>query len=81
MSLSKGDRVRCVDAKESGIPLREGEVYTIKRRWARGSAVEALTGEATIAKRAHIPAVTLEEVPGYFMETRFEALDGSSPEA
>lgn len=72
--MKRGDKVRCIDAKERGIPLQEGEVYTVKRP-VSAKEVEERTGEAIIIERAHIPGVTLEEVPGYFMQTRFELVE------
>lgn len=77
--MRRGDKVRCVDAKERGIPLREGHIYTVKRS-VSARDVEERTGEAIILERAHIPGVTLEEVEGYFMQTRFEVVSQPTPE-
>lgn len=70
--MKAGDKVRCIDAKERGIPLIEGETYTIKNYSADPSK---LIGPIEITERAHIPAVTLVDVKGYFMATRFEVVE------
>jgi hypothetical protein len=72
--MKKGDKVRCIDAKEKGIPIEENNIYTVKSYFKNPLAIEHLTGEAIVKERAQIPGVTLEEVPGYFMITRFEVV-------
>jgi hypothetical protein len=63
-----------VHAPEVGIPIREGETYTVKaysRDPTRHPLWDEIT-EAVIEARLGIAAVSLVEVPGLYMATRFE---------
>ena len=65
-----GTKVRVVDVKESGIPLVEGQIYTVRtyienpaKRWGEGRGPEG-------------PGIELEELPRkYFRTNRFEVVE------
>lgn len=59
--------IRCIDAKEPGIPLIEGRTYTVESEFI-GAQSKA---EATIPGMENTPGYTLSEVPGYFRADRF----------
>ena len=70
--MKRGDRVRVVDAKEPGIPITEGAVYTV----ARAGTYRALTGEEPDIDNGGVKAVILQERPNdIFMVTRFEVIE------
>lgn len=65
-----GTTVRCRRATEPGIPIAEGEIYTVKRPFIgpqqdRGDPIEGME---------HTPGVELIEVPGFFLADRFELI-------
>ena len=64
-------KVRCIDAKERDIPITEGEIYTVERKFkgAQEFHEECLPGMEQTA------GYTLEEVAGYFRADRFEKID------
>lgn len=63
-------KVRCVDAKEPGIPIVEGQVYTVKSKF-----VGAQSGaEAIIPGMETTPGYSLVEVPGNYRADRFEVI-------
>ena len=64
--LKKGDKVMCMDAKEVGIPVEEGSVYTIK---SYNANADKEWGDGSITDNG--PGVTLEEVSGYYRASRF----------
>ncbi|MDR5728823.1 MAG: hypothetical protein RB191_15480 [Terriglobia bacterium] len=68
--MKPGDKIKCINAKEWGIPITEGEVYTVKT-YGRYDEDDA---EVVDESRLAIPAVRLVEVPGIFMATRFEVV-------
>lgn len=61
----RGDKLICVNAKENGIPIREGETYTVAssfRRYPYGAEVNE-----------DEPGVTLEGHPDeYYLLSRFK---------
>ena len=64
--MKKGDRVRCVDAKEKGIPLVEGQEYVLScdPYIYRGGDID----------RGGVKAVHVEGDGGIYMSTRFEVV-------
>jgi hypothetical protein len=70
--LKRGDKLICIDAKETSIQLVEGEVYTVRRVLKTGRQVEDYTGDFFIpATAAELPAVVVEEIGGCYMNKRF----------
>lgn len=63
--FEKGSKVICIDAKESGIPLEEGKIYTVKTVWN-------LTEESEIEELTHELGCTVVEVPGRYLQRRFK---------
>jgi hypothetical protein len=63
-------KVRCVEAKERGISLVEGQIYTVKSQFVGNQS----TQEATIPGMEDVPGYTLVEIPGYFRADRFETV-------
>jgi hypothetical protein len=57
-------KVRCVDAKESDIPLREGAIYNVMESFTE---VPEWGGEP-------LSGYTLQEVRGRFRQSRFEVV-------
>jgi hypothetical protein len=72
--LAKGDRLLCVDAKECGIPLIEGQLYTVQVYSAHGGAAWGDSGgDGLVKDRLREPGVETAELPGnYFLASRFE---------
>lgn len=60
-------KVICTNAKETGIPLIEGNVYTVKTRFVGPNG----TGDCPIPDMEKVSGYTLEEIPGYFRVDRF----------
>lgn len=67
--MKPGDKLRAVHAPEAGIPIKEGEVYTIRRYVARGGTA---FGDGPGSPNYDEPGVTLVEGEGAFMLKRFE---------
>lgn len=66
--MDKGTKLICIDAKETGIPLVEGDTYTVTSHFERYDGAEINEDE---------PGVKLQELPGVFMLKRFKvASDG-----
>lgn len=65
--MKAGDKVLCVLAREHGIPLKEGETYTVKRTFVGNQRDD----EETINGMENVPGVELIEVSGYFCMDRF----------
>jgi hypothetical protein len=61
-------KVRCIDAKEFGIPLVEGETYTVTSKFVGPQD----HSEAPIPGMENVSGYTLKEVRGYFRADRFE---------
>lgn len=57
-------KVRCIDAKDDGIPLKHGEVYTVTKSF---SEVPEWGGPS-------IPGYHLAEIGGQFRQDRFEVI-------
>jgi hypothetical protein len=64
-------KVRCVDAKEPGIPIREGEIYTVGKTFV---GPEGCPGDGLRSGMDDVPGISLVEVPGYFRADRFEVV-------
>lgn len=75
--MKVGDKLECIDAKEIGIPLKEGEIYTCIKVF-RGNQRE---DEETIEEYISEPGCCLKEVQGHFLQKRFKVLysKGSMP--
>lgn len=68
--MRPGTKLRCVDAKEHGIPITEGETYTLKTYAADGSK---RWGDGSMLHQKE-PGVELTEVGGCFLLSRFEVI-------
>ncbi|MCQ1856328.1 hypothetical protein, partial [Neorhizobium galegae] len=67
--FKKGQPVLCIRAPEAGIPITEGETYTVKRTF-HGAPDGS---EPCIPGMENTPGVELVEKPGnYFTADRFE---------
>lgn len=71
-AVKKGTKLLAIDAKEPGIPITEGKIYTVERYVAQGGKVfgDGVSGGPNYDE----PGVTLAEVEGAFMLKRFEVL-------
>lgn len=58
-------KVKCVDAKETGIGLVEGKIYTVSRSFQ----------DTPEWGGPPIPGYTLEEIGGRFRQDRFEVVN------
>jgi predicted RNA-binding protein with TRAM domain len=58
-------KVRCIDAKDWGIPLKEGETYTVRTQFS----------EAPDWGREEVEGYTLCEVGGRFLASRFVVIN------
>ena len=68
--MTPGAKLRCVNAPEAGIPITEGQLYTVKRYVAKGGNQ---FGDGSMPERHGEPGVELVELPGNcFMLSRFE---------
>lgn len=68
--FKKGQSIRCVRAKEAGIPISEGETYTVRRTFIGDPDGHERT---EIPGMENTPGVELEELPlNYFTADRFE---------
>jgi len=70
--LPAGTKLLCVRAPEYGIPIKEGQEYTVKRWVADG---QQHFGDGTTLNEGE-PGVELKEVPGAFLLNRFEVING-----
>ncbi len=64
-------KVKCINAKEFGIPIVEGRTYTVATCFV-GNQVPS---EMCIPGMEDVPGYTLVEVPGYFRADRFEVVE------
>lgn len=67
--IKPGTKLWAVHAPEAGIPITEGEVYTVRRYAEKGCT---LSEEGCAGINDNEPGVTLREVAGLFMLRRFE---------
>lgn len=63
-----GQKVRCIRASEAGIPITEGETYTVSRTF-RGNQQPH---EATVPGMGSTAGVCVEGIGGFFTADRFE---------
>jgi hypothetical protein len=71
-NLKRGDKLICIDAKETSIQLVEGEVYTVRRVLKTARQVEDYTGDFFIPEmKGDLPGVVVEEIGGCYMHKRF----------
>lgn len=73
--FAQRQKVRCVSASEIGISIKEGSIYTVKRWVAKGGPAFAHFGDGPIKEVWNDAGVELEEVGGYYLASRFEALE------
>lgn len=66
--FKSGQKVRCIRAPEAGIPVTEGETYTVSRTFC-GNPV---SGEECIPGMEKTPGITVTEADGFFTADRFE---------
>lgn len=64
-------KVRCINAKERGIPIVEGQEYTVKSEFL---GKDLVTHEVTVPEMKNVKGYTLIGVEGHFRADRFEVL-------
>lgn len=69
--LPVGTKLRCIRAPEHGIPIKEGQEYTVSR-WVRDG--HTVFGDGMGPNKGE-PGVELNEVPGAFLLNRFEVME------
>jgi hypothetical protein len=77
--MKPNDRIVCVRAKDPGIPIVEGHVYTVKEfcvaRRHFDDVKNKNTHDGLIEELLDEAAVTLVEVNGVFLANRFKPIE------